>query len=441
MNREQAIESLKTWKEESGIFRDRTLEIYNYFKNNIDADCYVFLDKNGENKTIKHDEFWDYISTYDIRKTYERKYVNQDFEDVLSTLDNTKLRKETLNYKQKLNYERNAFNKSLKELNTLEELNKELIENIKKIPKVNIKDTDRCFNMNSNIGVGAIVLSDLHFNELIDIVGNKYDFEVASKRLKKLAQSAIKTFKSQNISKVVILFLGDLLNSDRRQAEVFNMATNRSKAMVLAFHLLRQFIEEISSQFYSITIASVCGNESRVVGEEFDTSDILATYNYDYSIHQFLKVAFEKNDKVKFIDGDFGEKVININNSNVLILHGVNLGKDIEKSVQQTFGRYSSKGINLDYLFHGHLHSSRIGDTYARCGSLCGSNSYSEGALNLTSRASQLIGIFYPDKTNSIMRIDLQDVDNIEGYNIIDELVEYNIKSETKKRKFLIHNI
>ena len=91
-------------------------------------------------------------------------------------------------------------------------------------------------------------------------------------------------------------------------------------------------------------------------------------------------------------------------------------------------------------MFCGHKHSARIGDTYARCGSLCGGNSYSEGALNLNSRASQLLGIFYGDKTNEVLKVDLQDVSNIDGYDIVEKLVAYNIKSENKKNKFLVYN-
>ena len=61
--------------------------------------------------------------------------------------------------------------------------------------------------------------------------------------------------------------------------------------------------------------------------------------------------------------------------------------------------------------------------------------------MNLTSKASQLIGIFYSDKSNNIMKVDLQNVDNIKGYDIIKELESYNAKSVNKKNKFLIHNI
>lgn len=435
MNKEEAISLLQCFKAD-GISRDKCIEIYNYFRYNPEENSYTLTLTGGDTVLIKRTELWSTINTSDIREVYKtgNKIFNKDeeFEDSV-----TKLRKEKLSYSDKLKFERSVNIKNLRNLNTLEELNKEVIESIKKIPKIKMRDYELYHN---DEGVGVICVSDTHFNELINIPSNKYDFEVASKRLEKLSIRAKEYFLSNGITDVAILFLGDLLNSDRRQSEIFNMATNRSRAMVLGFHILRQFIQDLSFHF-DITVASVCGNESRVVGEEFDTSDILATYNYDYSIHQFLKIAFEGNSNIKFIDGDFAEKVLNINGSNVLITHGTGLKTDLEKSVQQTFGRYASNKVDLDYLFCGHLHSCRIGDTCARCGSLCGGNSYSEGALNLNSRASQLIGIFYSNKSNEIIKVDLQNTDGYVGYDIIQELEEYNTKSANKKQKFMIHNI
>lgn len=438
MDKQSAVEELRNFKEISGISRDKCIEIYNSFR--IEPDVYkITINYRGDLIEIKRDEFWDYIKTSDIREVYSTGYIqtldgecNNELEDEETLL---KLRKQKLAIQDKLNFERKINNKSLRNLNTLEELNKEIIDKLNKLPKVEINRSDI---ISSDGSVGIIAIGDVHANELIDTPKNKYDFEILSKRFKKLAICAKKYFKQNNVNTVVVMLLGDLLNSDRRVAEVFNMATNRSCAVVLLFHVLRQFLTDIS-EFCNITVASVSGNESRVIGDEFDTSDILATYNYDYTLHEFLKVSFEKDKRVKFIDGDFGEKIINIAGSNVLMTHGTSFTKDIEKSVQQTFGRYASNGITLDYLFCGHLHSARIGDMYARTGSMCGGNSYSEGALNLNSRASELIGIFYPDKSNTVSRVDLQDVNNIEGYNIVEELEKYNVKSSSKKEKFLVH--
>ena len=437
MDKENAIKKLANFKNEYLVSRDRLLEIFTYFKFNPNEKKYTTIINNAQ-VTINNEEFWSIINTTDIRnlckKPKEQSEIDVSDEQATPT-DYTKLRKECVTAKHKLNFERNLFNKKLKEISSLEELNKELINALKKLKPTEIKKHQ--FSEVAE-GVGVIILSDTHFNELIDIPSNKYDFEIASKRLHKLSCVAKKHFKTNNIQKVAILGLGDFLNSDRRQSEYMNMATNRSRAVVLAYHLLKQFILDINSEF-DVSIAFQSGNESRVVGEEFDTSEEIATYNYDFTLFNMLKISL--GDTVTFIDGSFGEKVININNSNVLISHGINIKSDIEKSVAQTFGRYANMGINLDYMFVGHMHSSRVGDTYARCGSLCGGNSFSEGALNLTSKASQLIGIFYPDKSNNIMKVDLQNVEGINGYDIIKELESYNAKSVSKKSKFLIHSI
>lgn len=445
MDKETAIEQLIEFKNTTGISRDRCIEVYRRFKQD-DSLWKVSVYMSNCIVDVPRDDFWDYINTSDIRLIYSNpiKGINIEEADKIETPKETediglfKLNKQKLAIQDKLNFERKINSKNIRTLNTLEELNKELIKSLKELPAVNVS---RKITLNNKGSVGVIAIGDIHANELIDTPKNKYDFEVLSKRLKKLAIRSKEYFRTNNINSIVLMFLGDMLNSDRRISEVFNMATNRSCAVVLLFHLLRQFISDIS-EVCNITVASVSGNESRVVGEEFDTSNILATYNYDFTLHEFLKVAFEGDNRVKFIDGDFGEKVINIAGSNVLMTHGVAFKSDLEKSVQQTFGRYASNGISLDYLFCGHLHSARIGDMYARTGSLCGGNSYSEGALNLNSRASELIGIFYPDKTNTVSRIDLQEVSDIEeGYNIIEDLEKYNIKSASKKEKFLIHNL
>lgn len=464
----KAIEQFEEFKNSLGISRDKAIEIYNYFKLNPEVSEYCLF-YNSAKMPIKYEQFWSYLNTSIIKELYSNKYketgvlesvkytkvvtsddlfknLPQDRQEVVEEIvdeetskEYTKLRKEAITYKTKLNHERNSFNKKLKEISELEELNRELIEGLKKIEPITLVTHKVEFDVTvDNKNIGIIALSDLHFNELIDIASNKYDFSIASKRLKKLANVAKQTLY---VNRIVILGLGDFINSDRRQSEVYNMSTNRNKATVIGFELLRQFILDLSSQF-EITIAMISGNESRTVGEEFDTSDDIATYNYDYTLYNMLKIAFQNFNCIDFVDGSFGEKVLNINGSNVLITHGINIkSNNIQQSVSQTFGRYANIGIHLDYLFAGHYHNCNIGDIYSLSGSLCGGNSYSEGALNFTSRASQLIGVFYPDKTNSIIKVDLQNTDNIEGYNISNLLEDMNAKSINHKYKPVIYTV
>ncbi|MFN9635382.1 MAG: hypothetical protein ACK55D_01540, partial [Synechococcaceae cyanobacterium] len=90
-------------------------------------------------------------------------------------------------------------------------------------------------------GEAALIvqLSDLHFNERVDLPSNRYDFSVASARLVKLAARVKQIGRCYGVRKVVVACLGDFLNSDRRLDELLSNATNRSKATLLAVDILR----------------------------------------------------------------------------------------------------------------------------------------------------------------------------------------------------------
>ena len=91
------------------------------------------------------------------------------------------------------------------------------------------------------------------------------------------------------------------------------------------------------------------------------------------------------------------------------------------------------KNINIDFMICGHLHECLISDYWARSSSLVGANSYSDVALNLSSKASQNIYILTQNGRHDV-RIDLQESD-FDGYNIDKELFAYNAKSNQKSRQ------
>ena len=113
--------------------------------------------------------------------------------------------------------------------------------------------------------------------------------------------------------------------------------------------------------------------------------------------------------------------------------HGSLKGK-LDTTVNQIAGRYSLKGIKIDYVIFGHIHSARVGDNFGRSSSMVGANDYSEKALNLNGRASQNCYIFYSNGNRDGIKVDLQNVQE-DGYNIDKSLEAYNAKSSEKRRK------
>ena len=346
-------------------------------------------------------------------------------DDVEILQSNVKLAKQKQSYQDLNRIERKTFREYARVENAVAKYNSEL----KKIfDKYKLSTLTKSHERTSS-ACGVIQFSDVHFNELIDLEHNQYDFSVASKRCKYFVKRAISFFKSQNVSNILMAQTGDLLNSDRRLDELLSMATNRAKATFLVVDIFQQIILELNKHF-NVSIASVTGNESRVK-RDWGWSKMLASDNYDFTIFKTLEYIFKDSD-INFINGDPTELVVEVAGQNLLMLHGNgSIKKGLDTSVVQLMGRYKARGINVDYVIFGHIHSARVGDTFSRSSSMVGANDYSEKALNLAGRASQNCYIFYENGNRDGIKIDLQHYEN-DMYNIDKSLEAYNAKSHDK---------
>lgn len=281
--------------------------------------------------------------------------------------------------------------------------------------------------------VGVVQLSDLHFNELVqDLDTNKFDFEVASKRLRKFIRKAKKIFKANGVDTVGLFMTGDLLNSDRRLDEITNAASNRSRAVFLAVDIIQQLILDLNQDF-NVTVSSITGNESRV-GEHVHYGDFLAGDSYDIVIHNMLTYLFKGSKGVEFIPVTNPlEQVVEVNGNNFLLVHGHvhrGIARNPESEIEKIKARYAARGTLISYVIMGHIHCAQISDLYARSSGLPGNNAYSERALNLSGRASQNIFLVY-EQFGEIdgIKIDLQNVDGEQGYAFDNTLASYKKKS------------
>jgi len=318
-----------------------------------------------------------------------------------------------------------AFREHSRLENALVEYNKSLIDLLK---AESLKTT---IKQHTSKGKQAIIvqIADTHFNELVDLKNNKYDFEVASKRLQKFAHHIKEYAKFYNVSEIFVAVTGDLLNSDRRLDELLNASSNRSKATFLAVHLLKYFILDLNS-VANISVGCVSGNESRV-NKDLGWVDQIATDNYDFVIFEMLRLLMPD---INFVTSGALELVVEVNGHNCLLIHGHQLGNMNNDKIAKVMSKYARNGIILDFMMCGHLHETKITDLFARSSSLVGANSYSENALLLSSRAAQNIYIM-KDKERHDIRIDLQHTKGFNGYPINKELSSYNAKSLDKTLK------
>lgn len=330
--------------------------------------------------------------------------------------------------------ERAMFRNTVRACNMVEELNEKLIdlldERRDKIPNIQRSTQVTKKKSGEDVKVGVLQVSDLHFGELVkETLENRYDLEIASKRLQKFIDRSIKLFKADDITDVAVFMTGDMINSTRRISEITTYADARTKVVFNAFLILGNMLEHLYEHF-NVTVAHVVGNESRL-SEYFDTTNYLVSDNFDLLLYQMLKHTHERKGlNFIFEQSNPMEQVVDVNGVNFLLVHGnghkgLSQTNKIESEVEKLKARYANSGVIVNYVLCGHIHSTYIGNNFARSASTVGSNAYAERNLNFTSKASQNAFVVHSDGTIDGYMIDLQKYDGYDGYEYDRDTVMY----------------
>lgn len=361
-------------------------------------------------------------------RTYIKSEVTANEPDLEMLTEAVRLAKSN----QRLRDDARIKNKSFREYarieNAVSAYNEAILQELKEISASLVGCDRRSGAFDPDSSVLLVHLSDNHWNELVNLPTNRFDFKVGAKRLKLLAQKTKLLGKAYGAEKVVVFFGGDLLNSDRRLDELLAMSTNRARAALLAVHLYKQFLMDLRADFF-VDCFGVTGNESRAK-ENLGWVDVVATDNYDFTIYSMLQAVFDgTNDEgMRFHDFEANEVVFKVHNETFLGLHGHQVNATDQKKCQAIVGKYAAKGVNVTHILCGHIHSTVISDYVSRNASLVGSNAYSEEALGFVSKAAQNIHIVTPQGLDGF-KADLQNIEGVEGYEVISKLEEYNAKS------------
>lgn len=381
-------------------------------------------------------EHGDFGREQDSLRRSVSKMIQDSEPDKELLAENVRLAKDKQRLQDVQRIERKTFREDARVENAVAQFGKELanqnrLHSKKLLENINIQPLE--YNTDKH-GVGVIQITDVHANELIDLPHNQYNWTVLSKRMKKLINESLRYFAFRNVEKVIMVYTGDLCNSDRRLDELLNQSTNRAKAANLLAHIITQSILEVRNAGYEVGIVSVLGNESRVK-QEMTFSNEAFSDSYDFTIMAQVKqvLEFANIQGIMFHSIDKMENVIDFGEQKWLVMHDMPQSTSKQEKTQSIIGKYALSGKPVDFVISGHIHAHRGTDISCRSGSMSGSNTFNEHALGLIGRAS---GVCYvvDGKERYYQYIDLQYADN-EGYGIVKELEAYNIKSELKTRQ------
>ena len=379
-------------------------------------------------------ERYPYLAKPNHLRSYIKTEVNGQEQDLELVAANVKLAKSAQEAADRNRIAAKAFREHARIENAVEGYSAAILAELREVGQSFRAYERRTGAYDPDTATLVVHLSDNHFNELVNLPHNRFDFTVAAKRLQLLASKTKLLGKAYGAEKIVIFFGGDLMNSDRRLDELLAMSTNRARATLLAVHLYRQFLMDLRADFF-VDCFGVTGNESRVK-DDLGWVDVVATDSYDFTIYSMLQAVFDASDDrgIRFHDFEANEVVFKIHNETFLGIHGHQINCSDQKKVQSMIGKYSVQGINVTHVLAGHIHSCLVSDYVSRNSSLVGSNTYSDNALGFISKASQNIHVVTPQGLDGI-KCDLQNVEGVEGYEIISKLAEYNAKSADKANK------
>ena len=247
----------------------------------------------------------------------------------------------------------------------------------------------------------VLLLSDMHIGMTIDSFCNRYNVEIASKRLAKLVRDVATECIRYNVKTLHVVDLGDevhgLIHNSARLSQEYDVA----EQVMIASDLIAQALNKLSAAVPEVTYRSCLDNHSRMMANYKDSKD---TENFGRIIAFYLEARLAQNKRVTFprdnLDPTLGLLKL-ANGEAMLFAHG-HLDNPTQ-AVQEISGIVSSMEggpKRVSYFCMGHYHSEKM-KQYQGCrvivnGAFCGTDDYAS-SRRLYNKPTQTMLVFDAD--------------------------------------------
>ena len=350
---------------------------------------------------------------HDYNESWYRK-MYQSFMMVFDSIkdkyfDNEQLNKmeqkkqEIIKERFRLNDERIAYNRALRNDARLETRLDILEQKITDFGKINFPDSNYSDNNVADNDL-LVLLSDLHIGQTFKSFNGEYNTKIAQTRMGQYVNKIIEIGKKNNSDKCYVSLQGDLISNSIHKSIAITNQENVIQQIKFASELITAFIYELSHHFNRVIVTSVSGNHSRLDKKE----DALKDERLDDLVIWYMDAALNdvKNIDIITNNPDTTFAVMDIRGKKYINVHG-------DYDVFSKNG-VASLSMMLGYfpyaITFGHLHTCAMSDEggikIIRGGSLAGSGDDYTIEKRLTGKASQMVCVC-TDK-------------GIESYNIIE---------------------
>lgn len=355
------------------------------------------------NEELHHDynESWYrkmYQSFMMVFDSIKDKYFNNE---QLKQMEQKK--QEIIKERYRLNDERTAYNRALRNDARLDARLDMLEQKITEFGRISFPDVN-----NIHTGVNdndlLVLLSDLHIGQTFKSFNGEYNTKIAQTRMGQYLKKIIEIGKQYNSDKCYVSLQGDLISNSIHKSIAITNQENVIQQIKFASELITAFIYELSHAFNRVIVTSVSGNHSRLDKKE----DALKDERLDDLVVWYMDAALKNVNNVDIITNnpDTTFAVMDIRGKKYINVHG-------------DYDAFSKNGVaSLSMMLgffpyaitFGHLHTCAMSDESGikiiRGGSLAGSGDDYTIEKRLTGKASQMVCVC-TDK-------------GIESYNIVE---------------------
>lgn len=299
--------------------------------------------------------------------------------------------------KIKLRDENTEYRKLLRSEARIEAFKEDIVKAISELPPLNI--IVPCTKKSNNKIEAILMLSDLHIGTLCDNFYNKYNSEIALKRLTKLSHEVREYCQLNKVDVLHILNMGDLIDGYIHTNARIKQEFNVTKQVIVAAEYISKLLNELSNVAPTVTYRSCIDNHSRMTP---NLRESIEAENFNKLIDWYL-VERLKDSSIKFIfdniDDGIGKFTL-LNGKKVIFVHG---HQDSTNTAMQHFMGATEEFIH--YVLLAHEHSEKV-KTYQNVkvitnGSLVGTESYAL-SKRLFNKPSQTLLIFKDDNLSNI---------------------------------------
>ncbi len=366
-------------------------------------------DKNGEVKKAETFKQW----------VKDKRYANNEMitnDKMLSGKNIDSITFEEFEEKTE-EIKRNLYKQQVKTWDTMHSYRRTLrdearIENIKKLigdaivkipelPKVNYeKDEVECTNE------AVMLISDLHIGMQIDNFANKYNNEIAKKRLMAYVEETIRLCKNNHVKRLNVSNLNDCIHGLIHITARIEEEEDVIEQVIIASEYLAEALVELQKAAPEVIYRSVTDNHSRVN----------ANYKEHIEKESFCKlIDFYLEARLKDTNIVFAHDNLDVDISKFELLNGklmicVHGHRDNVNVALQSFVGATRKFV--DYVCMGHYHESKMksyqGAKVFVNGSICGADSYA-ASKRLYGDPEQTLLIF-SGNTLSVNYVNLKNV-------------------------------